>query len=228
MHSKFMKNLDKVADVIEKKLNEKDDLREEALKNCREIIRNSRKGIKSIHENKIEEAKEYIKEAEKILKGTRKKIENHPDIFTAGYMENAMQEVAEAEIFMAIMMDRDIPSPEEIGVSYTSFLMGMADVVGELRRRGVYLMKNGNIGEVEEILSIMEEICDRIGEFDYPSGLLPIKRKQDVIKKVLEKMRGEVAIFKKTKELKSKMEALLRKMKKKKGESETMDIDSLL
>ena len=141
---------------------------------------------------------------------------------------HGMQEVAEAEIFMAIMMDRDIPSPEEIGVSYTSFLMGMADVVGELRRRGVYLMKNGNIGEVEEILSIMEEICDRIGEFDYPSGLLPIKRKQDVIKKVLEKMRGEVAIFKKTKELESKMEALLRKMKKKKGESETMDIDSLL
>jgi len=223
-----MKNLDKIAEAIAEKLNEKDDLREETLKNCREIIRNSRKGIKNIHENKIEEAEEYIGEAEKILEETKKKIENHPDILTAGYMENAMQEVAEAEIFMAIMKNKDIPSPEEIGVSYTSYLMGMADVVGELRRRGVYLMKNGSIGEVEEILSIMEEICDRIGEFDYPSGLLPIKRKQDVIKKVLEKMRGEVAIFKKTKELESKMEALLRKMKKRKGESEAMDIDSLL
>jgi len=222
-----MKNLDDILSAIEEELNEKDDLREETLKNCREIIRNSRKGIKSIHEGNMEEAREYMNEAGKILKATRKKIERHPDILTAGYMENAMQEVAEAEIFMAIMEDRDIPPPEAINVSSTSYLLGLADVVGELRRRGVYLMKSGNIGEVEEILGMMEEICDRVGEFDYPSGLLPIKRKQDVIKKVLEKMRGEVAIFKKTRELESKMEALLRKMKGK-GEGEAMDIDSIL
>jgi len=225
-----MKNLDDILSAIEEELNEKDDLREETLKNCREIIRNSRKGIKSIHEENMEEAREYMNEAGKILKATRKKIEKHPDILTAGYMENAMQEVAEAEIFMAIMEDRDIPPPEAINVSSTSYLLGLADVVGELRRRGVYLMKSGNIGEVEEILGMMEEICDRVGEFDYPSGLLPIKRKQDVIKKVLEKMRGEVAIFKKTRELESKMEALLRKMKGKgEGEEgEAMDIDSIL
>jgi translin len=225
-----MKNLDDILSAIEEELNEKDDLREETLKNCREIIRNSRKGIKSIHEGNMEEAREYMNEAGKILKATRKKIEKHPDILTAGYMENAMQEVAEAEIFMAIMEDRDIPPPEAINVSSTSYLLGLADVVGELRRRGVYLMKSGNIGEVEEILGMMEEICDRVGEFDYPSGLLPIKRKQDVIKKVLEKMRGEVAIFKKTRELESKMEALLRKMKGKgEGEEgEAMDIDSIL
>ncbi|MCD6481586.1 MAG: RNA-binding protein [Thermoplasmata archaeon] len=225
-----MKNLDDILSAIEEELNEKDDLREETLKNCREIIRNSRKGIKSIHEGNMEEAREYMNEAGKILKATRKKIERHPDILTAGYMENAMQEVAEAEIFMAIMEDRDIPPPEAINVSSTSYLLGLADVVGELRRRGVYLMKSGNIGEVEEILGMMEEICDRVGEFDYPSGLLPIKRKQDVIKKVLEKMRGEVAIFKKTRELESKMEALLRKMKGKgEGEEgEAMDIDSIL
>ncbi len=225
-----MKNLDDILSAIEEELNEKDDLREETLKNCREIIRNSRKGIKSIHEENMEEAREYMNEAGKILKATRKKIEKHPDILTAGYMENAMQEVAEAEIFMAIMEDRDIPPPEAINVSSTSYLLGLADVVGELRRRGVYLMKSGNIGEVEEILGMMEEICDRVGEFDYPSGLLPIKRKQDVIKKVLEKMRGEVAIFKKTRELESKMEALLRKIKGKgEGEEgEAMDIDSIL
>jgi len=224
-----MKNLDGVLSAIEKELNEKDDLREETLKNCREIIRNSRKGIKSIHEDNIKEAEKYMEKARKILRETREKIEGHGDILAAGYMENAMQEVAEAEIFMAIMKDEDIPSPRDIYVSSTSYLMGLADVVGELRRRGVYLMKNGSIGEVEEILDMMEYICDRVGEFDYPSGLLPIKRKQDVIKKVLEKMRGEVAIFKKTRELESKMDALLRKMKGKGEEDrDAMDIDSIL
>ncbi|RLF46777.1 MAG: RNA-binding protein [Thermoplasmata archaeon] len=223
-----MKNLEEVASKIEAELNEKDDLREKTLKKCRDIIRMSRKAIKSAHADNIEEAKKNVKEAKKILKEIKKEIENHPDILTAGYMENAMQEVAEAEIFIAIIEDKDLPFPEDIGVSYTAYLMGLADVVGELRRMGVYLMKEGNVEEVEKILEMMEEICDKLMEFDYPSGLLPIKRKQDIIKKVLEKMRGEVAIYRKSKELESKIEAIIQRLKKKKGEDEAMDIDSLL
>ena len=94
--------------------------------------------------------------------------------------------------------------------------MGLADVVGELRRRGVYLLKDGDIEEVESLLDIMETICDRLAEFDYPSGLIPIKHKQDVIKKVLEKMRGELALFKKSKELESKIDAIIGKLSKEK------------
>ncbi len=214
---------------IEQVLNEKDDLREKALKKCRDIIRECRKGIKKVHNEDIEGARKNIRKAEKILAELKKEIEEHPDIMTAGYMENAMQEVAEAEIFLAIVEDKKLPNPEDINVSYTSYLLGLADVVGELRRRGVYLLKDGSIEDVEKILAMMEEICDKLMEFDYPSGLLPIKRKQDVIKKILEKMRGEVAIFKKSKELENKIEAVLRKLRKKEEKiEETTDIDSLL
>jgi len=214
---------------IEQVLNEKDDLREKALKKCRDIIRECRKGIKKLHNEDVEEAKKNIKKAEKILVELKEEIEAHPDIMTAGYMENAMQEVAEAEIFLAIVEDKKLPNPEDINVSYTSYLLGLADVVGELRRKGVYLLKEGSIEEVEKILAIMEEICDKLMEFDYPSGLLPIKRKQDVIKKILEKMRGEVAIFKKSKELENKIEVVLRRLRKKEEKvEEATDIDSLL
>lgn len=214
---------------IEQVLNEKDDLREKALKKCRDIIRECRKGIKKVHNEDIEGARKNIKKAEKILAELKKEIEEHPDIMAAGYMENAMQEVAEAEVFLAIVEDKELPNPEDINVSYTSYLLGLADVVGELRRRGVYLLKDGSIEDVEKILVMMEEICDKLMEFDYPSGLLPIKRKQDVIKKILEKMRGEVAIFKKSKELENKIEAVLRKLRKKEEKiEETTDIDSLL
>ncbi|RLF51879.1 MAG: RNA-binding protein [Thermoplasmata archaeon] len=224
-----MKNLEDVMKKIEQVLNEKDDLREKALKKCRDIIRECRKGIKKVHNEDIEGARKNIRKAEKILAELKKEIEEHPDIMTAGYMENAMQEVAEAEIFLAIVEDKKLPNPEDINVSYTSYLLGLADVVGELRRRGVYLLKDGSIEDVEKILAMMEEICDKLMEFDYPSGLLPIKRKQDVIKKILEKMRGEVAIFKKSKELENKIEAVLRKLRKKEEKiEETTDIDSLL
>ena len=146
-----MKNLDDVMKKIEQVLNEKDDLREKALKKCRDIIRECRKGIKKVHNEDIEGARKNIKKAEKILAELKKEIEEHPDIMTAGYMENAMQEVAEAEVFLAIVEDKELPNPEDINVSYTSYLLGLADVVGELRRRGVYLLKDGSIEDVEKI-----------------------------------------------------------------------------
>ena len=223
-----MKNLDEIASIIEKELNEKDDLREKTLKKCRDIIRESRRGIKKIHTGNIKGAKKHLKEAENMLSEIKEALQNHPDILTAGYMESAMQEVAEAEIFLAIVEDTDFPYPEDITVSYTSYLLGLADAVGELRRRGVYLLKDGNVEEVEKILDMMEEICDKVLEFDYPSGLLPLKRKQDIIKKVVEKMRGEVALFRKSKELESKIEAIIKKLRERKEEKEAMDIDSLL
>ena len=223
-----MKNFDEIVEKIEEKLNEKDDLREKTLKKCRDIIRESRRSIKSIHSGDMETARENFERARNILNEIKEEIKEHPDILTAGYMENAMQEVAECAIFLAIVEGENLPLPDELGVSYTSYLMGMADVVGELRRKGVYTLKNGKIEEVEEILELMEEICDKMMEFDYPSGLIPIKRKQDVMKKILEKMRGEVAILKKSKELESKIEAIIQRMRKKENKEGAMDIDSLL
>jgi len=223
-----MKNLEEITNAIEKKLNEKDDLREIALKKCRDIIRESRKSIKKLHNGDIENAEKRLDKAVKLLQELKEKLKEHPDLMTAGYMENAMQEVAEGKIFLAIIKDNSLPYPEDIEVSYTSYVMGLADVIGELRRRGMYKLKEGSVAEVEKIIEDMEAIYDKIAEFDYPSGLLPLKRKQDVMKKVLEKMREEIVIFRKSKELESKIDVLLNKLKKKEKEEVGLDIDSLL
>jgi len=222
-----MKNLDEIASIIEKKLNEKDDLREIALKKCRDIIRESRKSIKKLHNGDFDNASERLNKAVKLLRDLKEMLKEHPDLLTSGYMENAMQEVAEGNIFLSIVKDEELPYPEEIEVSYTSYVMGLADVIGELRRRGMHKLKEGNVSEVEEIVEAMESIYDKISEFDYPSGLLPLKRKQDIMKKVLEKMREEIVIFRKSKEVESKIDALLKKLKKEKEEM-GLDIDSLL
>ena len=223
-----MKNLEEITNAIEKKLNEKDDLREMALKKCRDIIRESRKSIKKLHNGDIENAEKRLNKAVKLLQELKEKLKDHPDLISTGYMENAMQEVAEGEIFLSIIKDDMLPHPEDIEVSYTAYLMGLADVIGELRRRGMYKLKEGSVEEVEKIIDDMEAIYDKIAEFDYPSGLIPLKRKQDVMKKVLEKMREEIVIFRKSKELESKIDALLNKLKKKEKEEVGLDIDSLL
>ncbi|KAA0003941.1 MAG: RNA-binding protein [Thermoplasmata archaeon] len=229
-----MKNLDEVSSKIEKMLNEKDSMREFALKKCRDIIRTSRKCIRNIHNGEMDTAADMAAEAIKINKELKKKIKDHPDLLTSGYMENASQELAEANIFLAICGGGDLPSPEDIGVTYTSYLLGLGDTVGELRRMGIDYMKNGDVDEVEKILGQMEDICEKLMEFDYPSGLVPIKRKQDVAKKLLEQMRGDFVIFKKNKDFEEKIELLLKNVgkkdkreKKKKDDDFGLDVDSV-
>ena len=40
----------------------------------------------------------------------------------------------------------------------------------------------------------MEDIYGAILRFDYPSGLIPIKKKQDMVRGLIEKTRGELAV----------------------------------
>jgi translin len=223
-----MKNLDKIVDAIEKKLNEKDDLRETALKRVRDIIRMSRKCIKMIHAGK--EAGDLLNEAINANKELKKELKEHPDLLTSGYMQNASQEIAEAKILHSIKNGKDLPHPKDIGVSDISYLLGLGDVIGELRRMGMNLLKKEGIAEVEDILEKMELLCDKLMEFDYPSGLLPIKRKQDVAKKLLEKMRSDMVVCTKNKELEEKMEIIIKSLKKKKVKKDNefgLDVDSV-
>ncbi|MBC7080733.1 MAG: haloacid dehalogenase [Thermoplasmatales archaeon] len=222
-----MKNLEEVTSFIEKKLSEKDDLREMCLKFCRDIIRNSRKSIKKIHSGEIEEAKKYLEEAKKILKEIKDSAKEHPDIISSGYLEGAMQELAEAEIFLSIIENKDFPFPEEINVSCSAYLMGLADAVGELKRKEFYMLKEKNVKEVEKLLHIIEEISDKIFEFDYPSGLIPIKKKQDSIRRMLDRMREDLILFNKSRELENKMEEI-KEMIRKLENKEKFNLGSML
>jgi len=227
-----MENLEEISRKIEAQLNEKDRLRETTLKTCRDIIRLSRKSIRSVHNGEPEQAAEMAAEAVQLTTELKEQIGDHPDLLTAGYMENASQELAEAHMLLAIERDQPFPAPEDIGVTYTSYLLGLGDVVGELRRKAVILLKEGKIAEVEDVLNLMEDITDQLMEFDYPSGLVPVKRKQDVAKKLLEQMRGDFVIFKKNKEFEEKIDLVLKHLRKKETATEEkedfgLDVDSV-
>ncbi len=220
-----MDNLGDIADRIEERLNEKDALREATLKQCRDIIRCSRKCISLLHNDAVDEARDMAAEAHDVNASLKEDIAGHPDIRTAGYMENASQELAEAHLFLAIHQGDELPYPEDLGITYTSYLLGLGDLVGELRRRAVNLLRDDDVGAVEQLLRQMEAICDHLMEFDYPSGLVPVKRKQDVAKKILERLRGEVVMYKKNRAVEEKMDLLLRHLQKGQGAGGEDDFD---
>ena len=189
-----MKNLDKIVDKIEKKIDDKDKIREKALRSSREIIIGCRKAIQLIHQESMRDALGNIKKANNKLQDLYNLTESHPELHHAGFVENAAQELVEAHCFYNIMKGRELPDPDEIKTTYSSYLMGLCDLVGELRRTALDSIRVGKAKNADNYLTMMEEIYDVIIRFDYPSGLIPIKKKQDMVRNLIERTRGELAV----------------------------------
>jgi translin len=189
-----MKNLDKIVDKIEKSIDNKDKVREQALRSSREIIIGCRKAIQLIHQESMKNAVNNIKKASTKLQSLYELTKGYPEIFHAGFVENAAQELVEAQCFYNIMKGRDLPDPDDIKTTYSSYLLGLCDLVGELRRAALDSIRTGQAKEADNYLNMMDEIYDVIIRFDYPSGLIPIKKKQDMVRNLIERTRGELAV----------------------------------
>ena len=192
--SHTMKNLDKIVDKIEKNIDGKDKIREKALRSSREIIIGCRKAIQLIHQDLMKDAIGNIKKSSTKLQELYGLTEEYPELYHAGFVENAAQEVVEAYCLYNIMKGKDLPDPDDIKATYSSYLMGLCDLVGELRRTALDKIRLGEAKKADNYLTMMEEIYEVIIRFDYPSGLIPIKKKQDMVRNLIERTRGELAV----------------------------------
>ena len=205
-----MKNLDEVISDIEVRLDEKDEVRELAIKSSRTIARLSGSAIQGMHRGEdvagtIHETREEVMKLKSLLDG-------HPDLYHTGFVENAMQEACESFLVHAILEGQELPTPKACGVTDTAYLLGLGDVVGELRRFALEHLRRGEIDSASAYLEKMERILDALMRFDYPTALVALKRKQDVARSLIEKTRGEVAVAARSHELAKKLDAVRGKL----------------
>jgi translin len=191
---KAMNNLDGIIEKIDQRISEKEKVREDALRYARDIIIACRKGIQQLHRSLPEGAESFRTQALTQLQELNELTKNHSDILNAGFVENAAQEYVELHCLANIMRGEDLPDPDVIQTSYSSYLLGLCDVVGELRRGALDFMLAGNTEKANEYLCHMDRIYDAIMSFDYPSALVPIKKKQDMVRALIEKTRGELVV----------------------------------
>lgn len=194
---------------IESELDEKDAIREVALKSSRAVVRLSGSMIRGLHRK--EKADDQLKDLKDEVSRLSGLLKDHPDIAVAGYVESAYQEYAEVAILMVILEKADVPSPDDLGIGSAPYLLGLADVVGELRRFALDELKEGRVEKADHYLDKMEDIFSALMRFDYPDAILPIRRKQDVVRSLLEKTRGEVAVATSTRRLHVKLEEIMKK-----------------
>ncbi len=201
-----IESLREVVEGIDDKLDDKDTVRELVMKSSRAIRRISKNVIQEIHRG--ENCKGKLQEALEEVTKIKSIVDDHPELYHAGFLRNGFQELAEAHILLAISKGEEPKSPEELEITPSSYVLGLADVVGELRRMVLDELSEGNVEKAREIHEKMEEIKNMIMEFDYPNAVLPIRNKQDMARNLVEKTRGDITNSMENERLREKMEEL--------------------
>ncbi|MBN1324181.1 MAG: translin family protein [Methanotrichaceae archaeon] len=192
----------------------KDRARERSLHLSRRSIRESSAAIRAVHRQEEESAKEHIEEAGLALREVEELLRDHPDVRYAGFVDDALQEYAEARIVHSLIFRREISSPEEVGAGLLGYLSGLGDVTGELRRHILDLIRQGKPEEGEFFLQAMEEIYHLLMLFDYPDAITRgLRRKSDLARSMLERTRGDLANAIGRRRLEMRLEELEDKLK---------------
>src|SRR4029450_3462295 len=94
-------------------------------------------------------------EARNLADKLRSELASHRDLYHAGYSQDALKEFVEANVTCALIRNLPFQTPEELGVEEATYLNGLAEVVGELRRRTMDILRHGYSQEAERLLSLM-------------------------------------------------------------------------
>ena len=193
-----LKNVKSSLDKISKSLSNIQENREFLLRNSREIIILCSRSIISIHKGDLKTAKKNLSRADLLLKKYRKKAISD----LRRYLITSEQEFVEAACLLAIVEGREIPSDKKLKVLEESYVLGLLDCVGELKRRIFDKIRIGEINDALKIFDIMENLYLHLYPFSmYDKVVKEARRKIDVDRILVEDVRGAITEEKRRSEL---------------------------
>jgi len=180
---------------IQEELAKRDGIRQETQAAMRKATRLSKQAIFLVHKAKLEEAENTLKEVEKIFTTLSNLSKGSSDLFYMGAVDSAFQEYTEAYTFLELVKEGRFVNFKEINVPMVSYVLGLADVIGEFRRRALDSLRKGESKTAEECLELMETIYMELINLDEIHYLIPgLRNKCDIARRVIEATRGDITI----------------------------------
>jgi len=207
-------NLSELAEEFQRRFEETMAGRERALTAARSSIRASANAIRAIHRGELDQAHRLMEESRSAIQAGRKAVrDDHPDVYFAGFLQDAQKEYAEARLTEAIVAGTDLPGPEDLEVELPPYLNGMAECIGEGRRAILDLLRRGEVGESERILTAMEDMYYLLVSMDYPDAITGnLRRSTDVARSIMERTRGDLSVALVQRKLQEALQAGLRRL----------------
>ncbi len=190
-----MYQLETIAERIRQNFDVRTSKRDEALKQARQLTRACSLAIRAVHRDDMEAMEANLAEAQSLADRLRNDLKAHPELFFAGYTQDSLKEYVEANVTCALIQNQALQTPEELGVEDATYLNGLAEVVGELRRRTLDILRSGYSEEAERLLGYMDEIYSVLVTMDYPDAITNgLRRQTDLARGIIEKTRGDVTV----------------------------------
>lgn len=188
-----MHKLESIADRIRQTFDVRTSKRDDALKQTRQLTRACSLAIRAVHRDDMEAMEANLAEAQRLADKLRHELKDHPDLFYAGYTQDSFKEFVEANVTCALILNQPLQTPEELVVEDATYLNGLAEVVGELRRRTLDILRSGYSEEAERLLGYMDEIYSVLVTMDYPDAITGgLRRQTDLARSIIEKTRGDL------------------------------------
>lgn len=181
----------------------------------RSATRQSKMAILMVHQGRLEEAGSTLKDVSDLFSQLTEFADDYAELTHSGVVDAAYQEYSEACIFLKMVDENRFVSFEEIGVPMTSYVLGLADVIGELRRRALDSLREGDVSTAEKYLNLMDQIYIDLNDMGDAYFSIPgLRRKCDIARRIIEATRGDV-----TAEVsKRSLESTIQKLGKEMGE----------
>jgi translin len=194
-------------------------VRHDAHENMRKATSLSKQAILLSHQKRLEEAKEQIEKAKELIQKLVDLSKEYPSMIYGGGMYSAtLQEYSEACIFVCLIEEERFKTAKEIGVPSVEYVLGLADVVGELRRLALDALREGDVAKGEKCLQTMDEIYVELEGLDEAYMLVPgLRRKDDVSRRIIEATRGDITQEVRRKALEDQLRQFELGFKKRKG-----------
>ncbi len=204
-----MQQLDEIIERIRQSFDARTEARDRVLSQTRTLTRHCAHAIRAIHRDERQLAQQNLAEARRLADALHDNLTDYPDLYYAGYTQDALKEYAEANIVYALLGDEPLPSPEDLRLEDATYLKGLAEAAGELRRRCLDILRNGHSREAERLLRHMDDIYAVLVTMDYPDAITGgLRRLTDIVRGVTERTRGDMTISLRQEQLEQSLKQL--------------------
>ena len=209
-----MERLDDIAEQIHQAFETRTNARDEALSQARTLTRYCASAIRAVHRDEFDVARENLALASSIARSFQTDLVEYPDLYYAGYTQDALKEFAEANIVYAMVIGEELPSPQDLGLENAAYLNGLAETVGEFRRRCLDILRQGYSQDAERLLNHMDDIYAILITMDYPNAITGgIRRQTDIVRGITERTRGDLTLSLRQEHLEQTMQRLESQLK---------------
>ncbi|HSG16103.1 MAG TPA: haloacid dehalogenase [Anaerolineae bacterium] len=202
-------HLDNIAEEIRDQFEIVNKARDNAYQQSRALTSLCARSIRAIHREEWQLASRLLAEAKEAAERLVEGVEPFPNLYHAGYTQDALKEFVEANLTLSLVRNRPLASPDELSVEQNTWLNGLAEAATELRRRILDIIRHGHSQEAERLLEEMDEIYSVLVTFDFNDSITGgLRRRTDTVRAVLERTRGDVTTSLRQAELETALQAL--------------------